>query len=135
MKRRFLRQLLQITTIYYTFASVAINNSMYKRELSLGYLTGSIFNLLKKKLQKDFKHGGYDLKIDVFPILNRLYDQDGISQQTIADWFQLDRHVISRRLDELEGQGFVQRKDDPSSRRNKLIFLTPYAIDNKNQIY
>jgi DNA-binding MarR family transcriptional regulator len=108
--------------------------TQYIRKKSLGHLSGSIFNLIKTNLQSNLDEANINLKVDLFPIVNRLFEEDQIPQQTIADWFNCDRHRMSRTLDELEKDGFITRKADPNSRRTNLICLTDYAKNNKQNI-
>ncbi|MGB5820765.1 MAG: MarR family transcriptional regulator [Saonia sp.] len=107
------------------------NRISYDKSTSIGMLTGSIFNLLKGELQQQFNKRKLPLRVELFPIINRLFLQDAVSQQTIAEWFGYDRPKTSRVLDELENAGFVQRMEDPGSRRTKLICLSSFTKENK----
>ncbi len=106
----------------------------YIRKKSLGYLSSAVHNAIKKELQVQLNVAGINLKVDLFPIVNKLFETDEVSQQTIADWFSCDRHRMSRTLDELENAGFIERKNDPNSRRTNLICLSAYAKQNQNTI-
>jgi DNA-binding MarR family transcriptional regulator len=108
--------------------------AQYIRKKSLGHLSSAIQILIKKKLKINLKEANIDLNIDLFPILIRLFEEDQVPQQTIADWFSCDRHRMSRTLDELEKEGFIARKADPNSRRTNLICLTEYAKGNEQNI-
>jgi DNA-binding MarR family transcriptional regulator len=108
--------------------------SQYIRKKSLGHLSSTIHALIKNKLQNNLTEANINLKVDLFPIVNRLFEEDKVPQQTIADWFNCDRHRMSRILDELENDGFIARKNDPNSRRTNLICLTDYAKNNKQNI-
>lgn len=110
------------------------NLKIYNRETSLGRLSGSIFNLLRKELQQQLDARGIALNVAYFPIINRLLENDQVSQQTIAEWFGYDRPRTSRIIDELESAGFVDRKNDPTSRRRKLICLSSYTKQNEKLI-
>ncbi len=118
------------------FATVMKNNNYisYNRTTSLGQLSGSIFNLLKKELQLQLYNRSIPLKVEHFPIINRLLEQDEVPQQTIAEWFGYDRPRTSRIIDELEKSNFVTRKDDPESRRTKLVCLSDYTKKNEKLI-
>jgi DNA-binding MarR family transcriptional regulator len=107
----------------------------YIKSKSLGYLSGSIHGQMRKTLERQLTEAGLPLKIELFPVINRLFEEDSVSQQTIADWFNFDRHRISRMLDELEQAGFIERKDDPNSRRSNLVCLTPYTLAHKEVIH
>ncbi len=106
----------------------------YIKKKSLGYLSGTIHNAIKNQLQINLNEAGINLKVELFPIINRLFEEDQVPQQTIADWFSQDRHRMSRTLDELESLGFIERKNDPNSRRTNLIVLTGYTKENKVNI-
>jgi DNA-binding MarR family transcriptional regulator len=108
--------------------------AQYIRKKSLGHLSSAIQILIKKKLKINLKEANIDLNIDLFPILIRLFEEDQVPQQTIADWFSCDRHRMSRTLDELEKGGFIARKADPKSRRTNLICLTEFAKGNEQKI-
>jgi DNA-binding MarR family transcriptional regulator len=108
--------------------------NQYIRKKSLGHLSSRIHILIKNKLQTNLDDANINLKVELFPIVNRLFEEDQVPQQTIADWFSCDRHRMSRTLDELEKEGFIARKADPNSRRTNLICLTEYAKANKQNI-
>lgn len=108
--------------------------NQYIRKKSLGHLSGKVHALVKKSLQEKLDQASINLKVELFPIVNRLFEEDKVPQQTIADWFSCDRHRMSRTLDELENAGFIERKSDPNSRRTNLICLTEYAKENKENI-
>ncbi|WP_422082135.1 MarR family winged helix-turn-helix transcriptional regulator [Ulvibacterium sp.] len=111
------------------FTTVMSNNNgiRYDKSTSIGMLTGSIFGLLKRELQHQFDAREVPIRVELFPIINRLFIQDAVPQQTIAEWFGYDRPKTSRVLDELENAGLVQRTDDPESRRTKLICLSSFS--------
>ncbi len=115
------------------FTTVMGNNNRihYDKSTSIGMLTGSIFGLLKKELQRQFDIRNVPIKVELFPIINRLFIQDAVPQQTIAEWFGYDRPKTSRVLDELEDSGLVQRRNDPDSRRTKLICLSNFTKESR----
>lgn len=106
----------------------------YDRNTSLGMLSGKIHSLLKFELQEQLKKRGIPLKVDYFPVVNKLMEEDRVTQQVIAGWIGFDRPRTSRMIDELEKAGIVIREDDPTSRRNKLVCLTKNIAENKNLI-
>lgn len=110
------------------------NKFNYDKTTSLGQLSGSIFNLLKKELQRQLESRDISLKVEYFPIINRLLENDQVPQQTIAEWFGYDRPRTSRIIDELEKSGFVTRQNHPESRRTKLVCLSDYTKKHKKII-
>ena len=57
-------------------------------------------------------------------ILDSLLTEDHITQKELADRCQMDATTMSRSLDKLQQSGFLNRKQDPASRRSFLICLT-----------
>ncbi len=106
----------------------------YIRQKSLGHLSSKVHGAIKNALQEKLLEANINLKVDLFPIINRLFEEDQVPQQTIANWFTCDRHRMSRTLDELENTGFIERKNDPNSRRTNLICLTEYTKNNQQII-
>ena len=103
----------------------------YIRQKSIGHLSSKVHGSVKAAFQKQLIEDKINLKVELFPIINRLFEEDQVPQQTIANWFSCDRHRMSRNLDELENANFIERKNDPSSRRTNLICLSEYAKSNK----
>jgi DNA-binding MarR family transcriptional regulator len=57
--------------------------------------------------------------------LGVLWQDDGCSQQTLADRTHKDKPGITRLIDNLEKESLVERRPDAKDRRLNLIFLTP----------
>ena len=53
-----------------------------------------------------------------------LWENDGCSQQYLADRSFRDRPSVTRLIDNMEKDGLVRRKPDINDRRSNLIFLT-----------
>lgn len=60
-------------------------------------------------------------------VLVRLDRNEGISQARLAELADLDPMTIVRILDHMEAEGLLERKQDPSDRRARRLFLTPRA--------
>ncbi|OCQ52007.1 Transcriptional regulator SlyA [Photorhabdus australis subsp. thailandensis] len=55
-------------------------------------------------------------------LINKL--GEGLRQRTLADHMGLEGQSLVRLLDQLEGAGLLIRKDDPTDRRAKALYLT-----------
>ncbi|NHB91210.1 MarR family transcriptional regulator [Photorhabdus cinerea] len=55
-------------------------------------------------------------------LINKL--GEGLRQRTLADHMGLEGQSLVRLLDQLEGAGLLIRRDDPTDRRAKALYLT-----------
>jgi DNA-binding MarR family transcriptional regulator len=101
---------------------------------SIGYLSGKMHGLIKARVQRYLDEAAIDLKMELYPILNTLWKQDGVTQQYLCDQLGYDRHKMSRLLDVLEESSWIQREDHPNSRREKMIILTAFCHSKKEEI-
>jgi DNA-binding MarR family transcriptional regulator len=62
-----------------------------------------------------------------FGALEHIANQDGSTQQEIADLMQLPRGAMVGLLDDLEAMGLVERRKHPDDRRANALHLTPTA--------
>ncbi|PZR04728.1 MAG: MarR family transcriptional regulator [Flavobacterium psychrophilum] len=87
-------------------------------------LTGNVPMLFNRFLSQQFKLNGTDLTREQWSVIAPLWKQDGCSQQVIADFAHRDKPNITRLIDNLENEGYVERRAHPTDRRQNLIFLT-----------
>lgn len=71
---------------------------------------------LNEKLKDD------DLSFGLFPLLIRIYHNDGVYQEQLAESFHLNESTITRNLKKLEEKGLIERIPD---KRKKIIKITP----------
>jgi len=62
-----------------------------------------------------------------FGMLTHLADNDGQSQQRLADTMGVHRNVMVGLVDDLEARGLVQRRRHPTDRRAHAVHLTRAA--------
>lgn len=53
-----------------------------------------------------------------------LYIKEGLTQQEMANRLQADKGAVARTLAQLEEQGYVSRRRDPSDKRVTRVYLT-----------
>lgn len=56
--------------------------------------------------------------------LGRLEREEGLSQNEMAETLELAPIAMVRIVDQLEGEGLVERRADPSDRRCNLLYIT-----------
>lgn len=87
-------------------------------------LTGRTPQAFNRVLNKNFRQNGVELTKEQWSILAVLWENDGCSQQYLADKSFRDRPSVTRLIDNMEKDGLVKRKPDVNDRRSNLIFLT-----------
>jgi DNA-binding MarR family transcriptional regulator len=90
----------------------------------LPYHLYMIGRLLRHYLQQTLNADKDHFTPEQFFILHRLYFKDAQTQKELANKILQDHPNITRLLDKLEKNGFVQREDDENSRRNFIIKLS-----------
>lgn len=66
--------------------------------------------------------------------LNALYKKDGLSQEELSDFLKIDKGTTAKALKKLEEQGYVLRQVRDEDKRSYRIFLTPKALEMKEEI-
>lgn len=66
----------------------------------------------------------FDTTADQYVLMSYLAEEDGITQQKLADRCASDPRTIGTMIDRLEAKGWVERQAHPSDRRKWLVCLT-----------
>jgi len=59
-----------------------------------------------------------------FSTLARLDRQDGLAQHEVADALEVQPIAMVRLVDQLSGDGLVERRNDPADRRVNRLYIT-----------
>ena len=102
---------------------------------------GVLVNILNCKLKKHvtavFKSEGINLTAEQFLVMDTLWNQGEMTQQSIAYIIQKDKNSVTQFIDNLEKKGLVQRVVDTSDRRVNNIRLSKAGMamkDNTKQV-
>ncbi|WP_371291580.1 MarR family winged helix-turn-helix transcriptional regulator [Bacteroides sp.] len=99
-----------------------MTNNESARELILQILrTRMVF---RQTLQRVLKRHNVDMTFEMLQVMNCLWNEQGISQQSLAEKTAKDKACLTNLINNLEKKNWVIRKEDSSDRRNRLIFLT-----------
>lgn len=93
-------------------------------------------NVVALKLKGDLNRSlsQFDITVEQWAILNRLWEEDGVTQKDLAERTGKDQPNTGRILDKLEKKQLVTRRPDQQDRRMILVFLTPYARELKDAL-
>lgn len=100
------------------------NLDLVSSENKYNLLSGRVALLLNRFLSQQFKSANVSLTREQWSILAVLWKSDGCSQQFIADSTSRDKPSVTRLIDNLVKEGYVERRNDPNDRRLNLIYLT-----------
>jgi len=93
----------------------------------------NIFNCkLKKHMASIFKSEGINLTAEQFLVMDTLWNQGEMTQQTIALIIQKDKNSVTQFIDNLEKKGLVQRVVDSTDRRVNKIQLSTMGAEMKD---
>ena len=102
---------------------------------------GVLVNILNCKLKKHitavFKAEGINLTAEQFLVMDTLWNQGEMTQQTIAYIIQKDKNSVTQFIDNLEKKGLVQRVVDTSDRRVNKIRVSEEGLkmrDNTKRV-
>ncbi len=88
--------------------------------LPLSYITDGL---------KDYNIGSGQIMF-----LLELFYFDGISQEELSSYLNIDRANTARAISKLEKEGYVMRKQDEKDKRIKRIYLTDKAMEIKPMV-
>lgn len=95
---------------------------MKEKQYTLGFYLSRAANAMSVHLNGYLKQAGIDLPYSQYVILKHLYEEDGMSQQELADLVFKDTAAVKRTLDILEKKGLVERV--PVSQRKNSVRIT-----------
>ena len=94
-------------------------------------------NLISCKLKQytafELKVQNIDLTPEQFLLIDILWNQGTLSQQTVADLMHKDKNSITKLVDALEKKGLVMRQQDRADRRSNLVKVTEEGEKLKNK--
>lgn len=91
---------------------------------SMGYLAMFTNKLIGKRLLHYFKQNDLSIGTDQWMALVSLYERNAQSQQELGEFSGKDKAGVTRVVDSLENQGYVERQTDKNDRRVNRIHIT-----------
>lgn len=88
----------------------------------------------RRAMQRTLKRNEAGITFEMLQVLSCLWNEQGITQQVLAERTAKDKACLTNLMLNLEKKGYVCRKEDASDRRNKLVYLTPDGERFREQI-
>ncbi|RQP15990.1 MAG: MarR family transcriptional regulator [Parapedobacter sp.] len=101
-----------------------MDNNIIETKTFYDFLTGKAYTALSRRLQKNFRNAGIEITSEQWSILYALWEEEGLTQQELAQRTFREKTTITRLIDNMERNGLVIRVTDKSDRRTNLIYLT-----------
>lgn len=93
---------------------------LFEENVPTAPLISIIYREHAKYINEIVKEEG--LSFGIHPLLIKIYKNEGINQEKLAEIFHLNESTITRNLRKLEDKGFIERKKE---KRKKIIKVTP----------
>lgn len=104
----------------------------YVFEDSISFLINRATVKIKREMSNRFNN--YDITIEQWALLTRLWQNDGISQTELSRRSSKDLPTVTRMLLKMEKKGLISRRVDPDDSRSTLIFLTNEGKDLEDEL-
>lgn len=99
-----------------------MTNNEPTRELILQILRTRM--AFRQTLQRVLKRNNVDMTFEMLQVMNCLWMKQGVSQQYLAEKTAKDKACLTNLITNLEKKKWVVRKEDPTDRRNRRVYLT-----------
>ena len=88
----------------------------------------------RQALQRVLKRNNIDITFEMLQVLSSLWQEQGISQQALAEKTAKDKACMTNLMANLEKKGWIMRQEDPNDRRNRLVYLTPAGEEISDRV-
>ncbi|MBX3581581.1 MAG: MarR family transcriptional regulator [Rhizobiaceae bacterium] len=92
----------------------------------LGFLVHDAARLIRKRFEG--KGGAYGLSAAQWRLLVRVVKDEGVAQARLAELLEIEPISVSRLIDRMEEGGWIERRQDASDRRVRMIFPTEKSL-------
>lgn len=103
-----------------------------KTDNSLPTLIGKASRLMSNQISKNLAE--YQVTAEQWAILDSLWEEDGQTQQQLANQTNKNKASITHLIDNLEKRKLVKRVTHEKDRRNKMVCLTPDGAELKGPL-
>lgn len=100
---------------------------------NLAFLLRDVSRLFAVNFERH--EGGVNLSLAECRVLAYLQRHEGVSQARLAYLTDTDPMTLGRLLTRMEGDGLVERRNNPADRRSRALYLTPAAAPVLERIW
>jgi DNA-binding MarR family transcriptional regulator len=92
---------------------------------TFGFIVTDVTRLMRKHF--DRRALKFNLTRAQWRALKRLHHDEGMRQNELAEFLEMEPIAVGRVIDRLQKAGFVERRADPKDRRAWRLYVTPAA--------
>ncbi len=96
-------------------------------DISFGYLLNDVTLLFRKHF--DRRAVKFGLTRAQWRATKMIYHREGLRQNELAEYLEMEPIAVGRVIDRLQAAGFVERRPDPADRRAWRLYSTEQAHD------
>ena len=89
----------------------------------------------RQALQRVLKRNNIDITFEMLQVLSSLWQEQGISQQALAEKTAKDKACMTNLMTNLEKKGWIMRQEDPNDRRNRLAYTVGYLFSCGSEVH
>ncbi len=78
----------------------------------------------RQTIQRVLKRNHIEMTFEMLQVMHNLWITEGVSQQYLARKTAKDKACLTNLINNLEKKNWVMRREDPTDKRNRLVFLT-----------
>lgn len=101
---------------------------------SIGHIVNVVANRMKAELENAFTQNGYDITAHQWMVLSIVYENDGITQNKLAELSKKDKTNIARILEKLEKKSLIEKLRDDVDKRAFRLYLSTKGKQTKEEL-
>lgn len=91
---------------------------------SIGPWLGKTVKIVEYYLHEEFSQAGLDITKEQMIVLKKLYEQDSLNQNELAEQTFRDKSSLTRLLSTMERKGYIRRERCETDKRVNFVLLT-----------
>lgn len=99
---------------------------------SIGRLVSILYR--KNQVYLDIALKPLNITAAELPFIARLFARDGVSQEYLSSYLSIDKAATAKAVKSLALKGYVRKDKNPSDKRANQIYITEYALKQKDEI-
>jgi MarR family transcriptional regulator, organic hydroperoxide resistance regulator len=93
---------------------------------------GNVVRIVRARLDRALQRCG--LRLGQYQVLRHLWEEDGLTPREIADRLTVEMPTVTRTVQRMLRDGFVDRQAHPDDARSVRIYLTKRGMELRTQL-